>query len=241
MILIILILILIFSYINNRSNLFVLLLFMIGFSVNRCVFPNKLTLSNLIEGFSTDNLRFIPCSDNIDNHMYHNYQLEPIKNINKQNNILDTLYSDNIDNMFKMSDCSMDSDYKFNKSYTGFFDRKIYSIDSIQQKLNDDHNVLKDNLLYNEPYIYRHPEDLETKLIFDYDNKFKKDFEKYLDHNEDIHYSFNRGLEYKTCGNIDNNGRKYHCPYPYIFNYENSEVLCTENNEYCRNVCCSSP
>ena len=39
----------------------------------------------------------------------------------------------------------------------------------------------------------------------------------------------------------DNKGNKYHCPYPYVFNFKNSNTLCTKNNEYCNNVCCTSP
>ena len=236
MILIILFLTLVYSYTKRKFNLMILLLFMIGFVISRS------KGFNLIEPFNTDNLRFIPCSDDDDNHMYHNYQLQYVDtNTNKRNNILHTLYSDNINKMFQMPNCNIDDDYKFNKSYTGFFDRKIYSLDSIEQKLNDNHNMIKDSLLYNDPFIYRHPQDLETKIISDYDNEFKKDFENYLDYNKETHYSFNRGLKYTTCGDIDNNGTKYNCPYPYIFNFNNSDVLCTENNEYCNNVCCRSP
>ena len=232
MLLIILLLIIIYLYINKKNNILILLLFISGFIISK---------NNLIENFSTDNLRFIPCSDDNDNHMYHNYQIQPINNIGNRNNILHTLYSDDINNMFIMPNCNIDPEYKFNKSYTGFFDRKIFSLDSVQQNLNDNHNMIKDSLLYNDPFTYRHPRDLQTKIVDNYDENFRKNFERYLDNNEEIHYSFNRGLEYKTCGNIDNNGRKYHCPYPYIFNYKNKNVLCTENNEYCRNVCCTSP
>ena len=66
-------------------------------------------------------------------------------------------------------------------------------------------------------------------------------FENYLDYSNDVHYSFNRGLKYTTCGDIDNKGNRYHCPYPYIFNFKNIDTLCTMNNEYCNNVCCTSP
>ena len=184
MILIILFLTLVYSYTKRKFNLMILLLFMIGFVISRSKGFNLIEPFNLIESFNTDNLRFIPCSDDDDNHMYHNYQLQYVDtDTNKRNNILHTLYSDNINKMFQMPNCNIDDDYKFSKSYTGFFDRKIFSLDSIEQKLNDNHNMIKDSLLYNDPFIYRHPQDLETKIISDYDNEFKKDFENYLDYN----------------------------------------------------------
>jgi len=241
MILIILILALIYSYLNKRYNITILLLFMLSISFNRCIFPNKFRLTDLIESFNTDKLQFIPCSDNVDNNMYNNYQLRPIDNISKKNNILHRLYSDNVDKIFTFPQCDIEPEYNFDKSYAGYFDRKIYSVDNIEQKQNDNHNMMQDSLLYNDPFLYRHPNDLETKIISDYDNKFKKDFENYLDFNKNIHFSFNRGLKYTTCGDIDNKGNKYHCPYPYIFNFDNIDNLCTKNNEYCNNVCCNSP
>lgn len=232
MILIILFLLLFYS-IHNKYNIISLLLFFILLII--------IKKQNLIEPFNTDKLRFIPCSDNTDNIMNNNYQLQVIKDIGKENDILYKLYSDDIDNMFKFKDCNIDPDYNFDKSYIGYFDRKIYSIDSIDQKNIDNHNKFKDHLLYNDPFLFRHPHDLETKIIYDFDDKFKKDFESYLDNNNNIHNSFNRGLKYTTCEDIDNNGNKYHCPYPYIFNFKNKNVLCTQNNEYCNNICCTSP
>ena len=233
MILIILFLLFFYS-IHNKYNIISLLLFILTI-----IFISS--KKKLIEKFNTDKLRFIPCSDNTDNIMNNNYQLEYIKDIGKENDILYKLYSDDINNIFKFKDCNKDIDYNFDKSYTGYFDRKIYSTDSIDQKNIDNHNMIKDNLLYNDPFLLRHPTDLETKIISDYDDEFKKDFESYLDYNNTVHNSFNRGLKYTTCEDIDNNGNKYHCPYPYIFNFKNKNVLCTQNNEYCTNVCCTSP
>ena len=69
MLLIILLLIIIYLYINKKNNILILLLFISGFIISK---------NNLIENFSTDNLRFIPCSDDNDNHMYHNYQIQTI-------------------------------------------------------------------------------------------------------------------------------------------------------------------
>ena len=112
MLLIIMFLALVYLYINKKNNLLILLLFISGFIISK---------NNLIEGFSTDDLRFIPCSDNNNNHMYHNYQLQPIdniNNINKQKNILHRLYSDDINDMFEMPNCSINPEYKFNKSFT---------------------------------------------------------------------------------------------------------------------------
>ena len=74
--------------------------------------------------------------------------------------------------------------------------------------------------------VFSQPNDLETKMLSDYDDEFKKDFENYLEYNHDVHHSFNRGLIYTTCGDIDNKGNKYNCPYPYGFNYENRDDLC---------------
>ena len=220
--------------------LIILIIFLIYLFINK-KYKKNFSIINLIEGFNTDKLRFIPCSDNTDNIMNNNYQLEHINDIGKENDILYKLYADDIDKMFIFPDCNIEPEYKFNKSYSGYFDRKIFSLDSLQQKLNDNHNKIKDELLYNDPFLLRHPNDLETKILYDYDEEFKKDFENYLDNNNPIHYSFNRGLKYTTCGDIDNKGNKYHCPYPYVFNFKNSNTLCTKNNEYCNNVCCTSP
>ncbi|MBH10024.1 MAG: hypothetical protein CMG74_06690 [Candidatus Marinimicrobia bacterium] len=220
--------------------LIILIIFLIYLFINK-KYKKNFSIINLIEGFNTDKLRFIPCSDNTDNIINNNYQLEHINDIGKENDILYKLYADDIDKMFIFPDCNIEPEYKFNKSYSGYFDRKIFSLDSLQQKLNDNHNKIKDELLYNDPFLLRHPNDLETKILYDYDEEFKKDFENYLDNNNTIHYSFNRGLKYTTCGDIDNKGNKYHCPYPYIFNFKNSNTLCTKNNEYCNNVCCTSP
>ena len=220
--------------------LIILIIFLIFLFINK-KYKKNFSIINLIEGFNTDKLRFIPCSDNTDNIINNNYQLEHINDIGKENDILYKLYADDIDKMFIFPDCNIEPEYKFNKSYSGYFDRKIFSLDSLQQKLNDNHNKIKDELLYNDPFLLRHPNDLETKILYDYDEEFKKDFENYLDNNNTIHYSFNRGLKYTTCGDIDNKGNKYHCPYPYIFNFKNSNTLCTKNNEYCNNVCCTSP
>ena len=232
MILIILFLLFFYS-IHNKYNIISLLFILIIIFIS--------SKKKLIEKFNTDKLRFIPCSDNTDNIMNNNYQLQYIKDIGKKNDILYKLYSDDINKMFKYPNCDIDSDYNFNKSYAGYFDRKIYSIDIIDQQNIDNHNQNKDYLLYNDPFLLRHPKDLETKIISDYDDEFKKNFENYLDYNNKIHHSFNRGLKYTTCGDIDNNGTRYYCPYPYKFNFKNKDVLCTKNNEYCNNTCCKSP
>ena len=233
MILIILFLLLFYS-VHNKYNIISLLLFILTI-----IFINS--KKKLLEKFNTDKLRFIPCSDNTNNIMNNNYQLQYIKDIGKENDILYKLYSDDIIDIFKFKDCNIDSDYNFNKSYAGYFDRKIYSIDYVDQQNIDIHNQNKDYLLYNDPFLFRHPKDLETKIIYDFDDEFEKDFVNYLNYNNKIHYSFNRGLKYTTCGDIDNKGNRYHCPYPYIFNFKNIDTLCTMNNEYCNNVCCTSP
>ena len=242
MIFIILIIFFIYSLVDNKYNITILVLLMMSIIFKYCIHDKKrFSIKNLVEGFNTDKLRFIPCSDNTDNIMNNNYQLEYINNIGKENDILYKLYADDIEKMFIFPDCNIEPEYKFNKSYSGYFDRKIFSLDNLEQKINDNHNKIKDELLYNDPLLYRHPNDLETKIIYDYDDEFKKDFENYLDYSNDVHYSFNRGLKYTTCGDIDNKGNRYHCPYPYIFNFKNIDTLCTMNNEYCNNVCCTSP
>ena len=236
MILVIILFTLIYSIRKKKYNISILLLCMLSI-ISRCFIKNRFSIWNLLEGFNTDKLRFIPCSNNTNN-MHNNYQLDYIDPINKKNDILQRLYSDDIDKMFTFPSCSVDQDYNFNKSYSGYFDRKIYSTDSIQQKINDNHNIVNDSLIYNDPELYRHPKDLETKIISDYDNEFKGDFENYLDENKNVIFSFNRGLKYTTCGDIDNKGTKYNCLYPSIFNNTNIDVLCTTNNDYCNNVCC---
>ena len=116
MILIILLLLFFYS-IHNKYNIISLLLFILTI-----IFISS--KKKLIEKFNTDKLRFIPCSDNTNNIMNNNYQLEYIKDIGKENDILYKLYSDDINNIFKFKDCNKDIDYNFDKSYTGYFDRK---------------------------------------------------------------------------------------------------------------------
>lgn len=187
-----------------------------------------------IENFSTDSMRFIPCSDSkSDLLLDNNYKLEKIPNTYSDDSFFSKLYKKPIQNMFHFPDCNLDNGYNFQKSFDAFFDRKIFTLDSIQQKSYDQHNLQKDLILYNNPFTYRSPLDLETKLIPELsENDFQK-YQEYLDFKK-----HSTAIDYTTCGNIDNKGNRFNCKFPRIFNHKNTYELCESKNDNCKNVCC---
>ena len=188
--------------------------------------------SKNIENFSVDDMRFIPCSDNSSDLLIkNNYKLQKIPSMYKDNSFFSKLYKKPINDMFKFPDC--DKDYKFQKTYDAFFDRKIYSIDQVEQKSNDLHNLKKDLLLYNNPNNkYRSPNNIETKIIPEFSETDLQKYNEYLDFKK-----ISRVMDYTTCGNSDNKGNRYNCKFPYIFNHKNTYKICN-NNENCKNTCC---
>ena len=151
-----------------------MLIYLIIFFIILYIYKNKNI--NKFEFFSTDNMKFISCSDNQSNLIHNNYKLEYIPQNYNDNTFISKIYgSKPISNMFVFPNCSKNN--KFDKSYQGFMDRKIFSIDELELKNNDIHNFHKDLLLPNEINTYRSINDLETKIIPDYK---KNEFEKYL-------------------------------------------------------------
>lgn len=206
----------------------------INFIILLISFILLITYKKTIENFSTDNMRFIPCSDgNNDLQLDNNYKLEKIPNTYNDDSFFSKLYKKPIQDMFNFPNCRLDDGYNFQKSYDAYFDRKIFTLDSIQQKSYDQHNLQKDLLLYNNPFTYRSPLDLETKLIPEFSqNDFQK-YQQYLDFKKD-----STAIDYTTCGNIDNKGNRFNCKFPRIFNHKNTYELCESNNDNCENICC---
>tara|TARA_B110000285_G_scaffold99018_1_gene112848 strand:- start:228 stop:716 length:489 start_codon:yes stop_codon:yes gene_type:complete len=142
-----------------------MLIYLIIFFIILYIYKNSNT--NKFEFFSTDNMRFIPCSDD--------YKLEYIPTNYNDNTFISKLFKKPINNMFDFPNCNKSN--KFGKSYQGLFDRKIFARNNLELKRNDKYNFHKDLLLPNEIVQYRSIHDLETKIIPDYN---KEDLSKYL-------------------------------------------------------------
>ena len=198
--------------------------------INLIIIKNK---KKIYEAFSTDNMRFIPCSDKInDNYIDNNYKLEYI-DTSYNNNILTKLENKPITTIFEFKNCDIDGNYQFEKTYDSFFDRKIFSIDNLQAEENNYHNLHKDLKLVNDPfYIYKSPQNIENKVIYDYDESKLSKYDDFLDTKGN-----SNSMEHTTCNNFDYNGNKYNCKFPYLFDYKKSDMFCSGDS--CQDICCT--
>lgn len=198
--------------------------------ISLIIFKNK---NKIYETFTSDNMRFIPCSDKINgSYIDNNYKLEYI-DTSYDNNILTKLENKPFTSIFEFKNCDIDKDYQFEKTYDSFFDRKIFSIDNLEAEENYYHNLHKDLKLVNDPYyLYKSPKNIENKIIYDYDESKLSKYEDFLD-SKGNSYS----MDHTSCNNYDNKGNKYNCKFPYLYDYKKSDMFCSGEN--CKNVCCT--
>ena len=198
-----------------------------------------------------------------------NYHITAQPEYEQGDGLLSTMYDilgyEDHSYLFSSPHLKSDSDHEFNKNYTSFIggfpdnryhDYKKYGYNKYRGRpitmpdktFTKEFNKFTEQLdhgMINKPfYQYRHPEDLETKYVYDFSKSI--DMEKELEKRRLRLMGFRRSIldknnDFKSmtfCGDIDEEGTQYPCSdFGLQYNTDADLKLATDD-EYSSHHCC---